>query len=552
MSSNILINVLDIYLDTENPRHDPINEQAKIIRHLVDKQRVKTLARHMCVNGVSPLDLIGLIKDENNNYIVVEGNRRLCSLLLLNDPSLAPSGEITYFKRLSLSSDKIPSSINCVLFENYEEAKEWMIVRHDGEQDGVGVRKWDAASKARNNLKNDRKDSNALTISLMDYSIEKGFLPTDNEDKIVTTASRYLGNPFFRKVFGIVSSRSEKNVLLNVPCREFDIMCEKFCSDLLQNTIVTSRSKKPDWEQYARTFSTAGIAPTQIVEVHSLSECLIASVKVEDRENNSGHDEIENSEIDNFPLVESPNKQIETLARAATIEEINDVLRSKFIKNTIVGISLKKMSGKTAQWELVNIEKTMFAKLPNYKLGSVRCKLDVDKKGNVSSTDSVVEVLNGTTVAGTFQIRQNSKGFNNLKVEASIKGAGAARAGKVPLDMLATLMSDYKSTLNNKHQNFPKNAADFKKRTGEFKKYWKKIKDSCDTNIKDKEFESNILAMYKKSPDIAMSKLMQLDFLNQLFCLPDSGKKRRDYFVKSMYFLAQKKGNIFGPFGKLY
>ena len=37
-------------------------------------------------------------------------------------------------------------------------------------------------------------------------------------------------------------------------------------------------------------------------------------------------------------LVESPNKQIETLARAATIEEINDVLRSKFIKNTIVGI----------------------------------------------------------------------------------------------------------------------------------------------------------------------------------------------------------------------
>jgi hypothetical protein len=251
-------------------------------------------------------------------------------------------------------------------------------------------------------------------------------------------------------------------------------------------------------------------------------------------------------------LVESPNKQIETLARAATIEEINDVLRSKFIKNTIVGISLKKMSGKTAQWELVNIEKTMFAKLPNYKLGSVRCKLDVDKKGNVSSTDSVVEVLNGTTVAGTFQIRQNSKGFNNLKVEASIKGAGAARAGKVPLDMLATLMSDYKSTLNNKHQNFPKNAADFKKRTGEFKKYWKKIKDSCDTNIKDKEFESNILAMYKKSPDIAMSKLMQLDFLNQLFCLPDSGKKRRDYFVKSMYFLAQKKGNIFGPFGKLY
>lgn len=247
-------------------------------------------------------------------------------------------------------------------------------------------------------------------------------------------------------------------------------------------------------------------------------------------------------------LVESPDKQIKALASCATIEEINANLRAKFKNNTIVGISLKKMSAKTAQWELVNVEKTMFAKLPNYQLGNVRCKLDVDGKGNVSSTDSVVEVKKGTEVAGTFQIRQNSKGFNNLKVEASIKGAGAARAGKVPLDMLANLMTDYKVTLNNKHQNFPKKAADFKKDLSKYKKYFTNIKDGCETNIKANEFEKNILAMYKKAPDIAMSKLMQLDFLNQVFSL---GKKTNP-FIKSMYFLAQKKGNIFGPFGKLY
>lgn len=247
-------------------------------------------------------------------------------------------------------------------------------------------------------------------------------------------------------------------------------------------------------------------------------------------------------------LVESPSKQMKALAKCATIEEINADLRARFKNNTIVGISLKKMSAKTAQWELVNVEKTMFSKLPNYQLGSVRCKLDVDAKGNVSSTDSVVEVKKGSDVAGTFQIRQNSKGFNNLKVEASIKGAGAARAGKVPLDMLANLMTDYKVTLNNKHQNFPKKAADFKKDLSKYKKYFNNIKGGCDTNIKANEFENNILAMYKKAPDIAMSKLMQLDFLNQVFSL---GKKTNP-FIKSMYFLAQKKGNIFGPFGKLY
>ena len=57
-----------------------------------------------------------------------------------------------------------------------------------------------------------------------------------------------------------------------------------------------------------------------------------------------------------------------------------------------------------------------------------------------------------------------------------------------------------------------------------------------------------MVAIYQKAPDIAMSKLMQLDFLNQLFSL----ENKVDRFTKSMYFLAQKKGNIFGPFGKLY
>lgn len=273
LSSNILINVLDIYLDTENPRHDPINEQAEIIHQLVTKERVKILARHIAINGVNPLDLIGVIKDKDGNYIVVEGNRRLCSLLLLNDPERAPSGDSKYFKKLSDNSNKIPLSVNCVLFEDYEEAKEWMIVRHDGEQEGVGVRKWDPEAKTRNNAKNDRRDSNALTISLLDYAAEQGYLPKNRENKIVTTASRYLGNPFFRKVFGIESARSEKNVYINVPCNEFNVMCEKFCQDLLQNTLVNSRSSKMEWEQYAMSFGTQGLAPTHMVKPYPLSEC---------------------------------------------------------------------------------------------------------------------------------------------------------------------------------------------------------------------------------------------------------------------------------------
>lgn len=84
MSSNILLSVLDIYLDNENPRHDPIYDQTKIVEHLLKGERVKSLAKHISTHGVNPLDSIGVIKDEEDNYVVVEGNRRLCALLLLN------------------------------------------------------------------------------------------------------------------------------------------------------------------------------------------------------------------------------------------------------------------------------------------------------------------------------------------------------------------------------------------------------------------------------------------------------------------------------------
>lgn len=276
MSSAIHLNVLDIYLDNDNPRHDPISDQSEIIEYLIKNENVKQLARHISQNGVNPLDSIGVVKSDGGSYIVVEGNRRLCALTLLNDPEKAPKHDVQYFKKLSENSELVPSFISCVLFDNHSEADVWMVVRHDGEQNGIGTKKWNTEQKARNNAKINRKDDNALGKALIDYAVTKGILPKDRPEKILTTASRYLGNPRFRSTFGIVSGRSEKDVEINALCHEFDRMLKKFCADLVENTKVNSRSKKPDWEKYAIELTESGIAPTSKVQVHGLHECLSA------------------------------------------------------------------------------------------------------------------------------------------------------------------------------------------------------------------------------------------------------------------------------------
>lgn len=98
---SISVRVLDLYLDSKNPRHEPISDREKIIEHLVRTEKIKALAKDISEKGISPLDLPAIIKDGKGNFVVVEGNRRICALTLLNDPELSPEGDKTYFTNLS-------------------------------------------------------------------------------------------------------------------------------------------------------------------------------------------------------------------------------------------------------------------------------------------------------------------------------------------------------------------------------------------------------------------------------------------------------------------
>lgn len=255
-------NVLDLYLDSKNPRHKPIENQSEIIDHLLKKEQVRNLARDIAKNGTSPIEQFAVIKDETGNYIVVEGNRRLCALLLLNDPEKAPDGEKSYFRNLTREDSNFPSNINCIEFDSREHADLWIERRHEGAQNGIGTKQWDAIQKTRHNTARAKPDSNALAQSLIDFAVKKNFIPSEKASRILTTATRYLSNPFFRKTIGVNSSSSQSDVELNVPISEFEKVLEQFSKDLLDDkSAVSSRSNKTDREKYARDLASSGYAP---------------------------------------------------------------------------------------------------------------------------------------------------------------------------------------------------------------------------------------------------------------------------------------------------
>lgn len=141
---SVTISPLDLLLDANNPRFVVLNrrEQADIRKYLVTYEDVCNLAVGInSYGGILPGERIVALKC-GDQYVVMEGNRRTCSLQLLLNRDLIPDG---FQHRIPTASESIKS--NCQTIEidvlpNREAALELMTKRHI-----EGVRQWKPLAK---------------------------------------------------------------------------------------------------------------------------------------------------------------------------------------------------------------------------------------------------------------------------------------------------------------------------------------------------------------------------------------------------------------------
>tara|TARA_R110002073_G_scaffold199017_1_gene358152 strand:- start:1016 stop:2287 length:1272 start_codon:yes stop_codon:yes gene_type:complete len=248
------IEVGQISLDLENPRHEKYDTQEDVIAFLVKNESIKRLTRDIVENGLNPLDPFGLIKVKSKKgskrprYTVEEGNRRICSLKLLHDPDLAPPKDRAYFQQLSDDWSPI-NSILAVVFNSSQEFNLWKMRIHAGVQDGMGRKPWSPEQKTRHT----GNPKNLEALHLLDYAQSKGFINEAERKNTLTTVQRYVGNKMFKEAMGI-DSVTEDGMNISRPQAEFDIIVDKFIGDLKTGT-VNSRTHAPERKEYAREFS---------------------------------------------------------------------------------------------------------------------------------------------------------------------------------------------------------------------------------------------------------------------------------------------------------
>lgn len=140
----ISISPLDLLLDTENPRFVILQsrEQADIRKYLVTYEDVCQLATDINDYGrLLPGERIVALH-EGGKYVVVEGNRRTCSLQMLLNRELIPDGFAHRIPHTSASILTNCNSIEVDILPDRDSALELMTKRHI-----EGVKQWKPLAK---------------------------------------------------------------------------------------------------------------------------------------------------------------------------------------------------------------------------------------------------------------------------------------------------------------------------------------------------------------------------------------------------------------------
>ncbi len=244
------ISVDKVFLDEANFRHEPCSNQEDAMEALIKDEQVINLAIDIAQHGLNPHEIFALVKKpssdgKSDTYLVAEGNRRMCAIKLLMDPDLAPAKHRDEIEKHA-DTAKIPKEIPAIVYKSKADFDLWLMRMHQGPQNGVGRKPWNADQKHRHS----GSPKNSLAMKVLDYAENKGFISKDERKQKLTTAQRFLSNVTFREAIGLEPNHPD-GISRNRSQAEFDTLIRRFTYDLA-NKNIDSRHNKTEITDYAR------------------------------------------------------------------------------------------------------------------------------------------------------------------------------------------------------------------------------------------------------------------------------------------------------------
>ncbi|MBI5841058.1 MAG: hypothetical protein HZB19_13250 [Chloroflexi bacterium] len=214
------IPISQLLVDTQNPRLPEMqSSQDDAIRLMIKTQgsKVFALAQHLANNGTNPasLPIVIPVAENEKMYYVLDGNRRLTALRLLERPELIDgiiNGSVVQkIRELSSKYKSGPiSELECVVFNDREQADPWIQLIHRGESQGAGLVEWNGQVAARyDERKGIGERSAPAALQILDLTKDHKTLSQKTREKIengkfpITSLTRLINTPYVRKKIGL-------------------------------------------------------------------------------------------------------------------------------------------------------------------------------------------------------------------------------------------------------------------------------------------------------------------------------------------------------------
>ena len=264
-----------LFLATDNPRHDEVDDEGEAIGLLCRSENIEELARDIVKYGSNPAERLIVFPvdpavdvaqlSDKTTFIVAEGNRRVCALKLLHDPDLAPPRVRDTFRKLADGWEPIVE-IDVVVIVDQERRKHWMRRIHDGVQQGKGRKPWDAEQKTRFS----GTKRNIIAQELFDYAVARGMMRAEDRKGSFSHMARLVGNALVAEAIGIDFAKGLEELHCNRPKDVFECVLRAVLLEAREKALG-SQATKLQIDAFARRltslegFTTDRIEPEPIV-----------------------------------------------------------------------------------------------------------------------------------------------------------------------------------------------------------------------------------------------------------------------------------------------
>lgn len=268
---SLTINLDDLLLDTKNPRFiiPPNASQKNIIEYLVQHENVIELAHGINKNhSLFAGERIIAIK-ENNRYVVLEGNRRICACKILMNPELIRNVQPASIANI-ITFDETKKNIkyiNVDVMPDRTQSQSSLAAKHID-----GIKKWSPISKYKYfansfdtgksideiaqitgvtkskiiaGIKEYRKINYILNLPLWTNEEKEKYLDLHNIKanrvlRLFNTKTNDCNNPRLREILGIKFDENNYNIIHSIEQNHFDkilyiISCAAFIPNYCPN-----------------------------------------------------------------------------------------------------------------------------------------------------------------------------------------------------------------------------------------------------------------------------------------------------------------------------